>query len=46
MTVTTKGKQCEHLELKYCKKCVYYICKKCGALTDTMKPLKFWTDAK
>ncbi len=46
MTEQPQSKRCEHLELKYCKECVYYVCKKCGGLTNTMNPLKFWTDKK
>jgi len=44
MSQSTQG--CEHNEIKYCKECVYYICKKCGALTNVMKPLKFWNEVK
>lgn len=35
---------CEHKEIKYCKECGYYVCMKCDGLTNTMSPLKFWTD--
>lgn len=37
---------CEHTEIKYCKECVYYICMKCGGLSNVMEPIEFWTDKK
>lgn len=32
---------CEHKEIEYCKNCVYYVCKKCKATSNVIKPLKF-----
>ena len=42
MTGETEMKECEHAEIKYCKNCIYYICKKCKAQSDVMRPLKLW----
>lgn len=44
--MTDKSKVCKHKEIKYCDECVYYVCNECGALTNVMKPLKFWNEVK